>query len=90
MKYAVQVFHLYTRRWTAGGGQAGHRGGGGAQKCVSFSVMACDPIALEFGVTVISRHRPWACPKRAPHFQVEALGIINLRNLYTVGGEEAV
>lgn len=30
------------------------------------------PIALEFGVTVINRHRPWACPKRAPHFQVGA------------------
>lgn len=39
-------------------------------------LLLCDgrnrPIALEFGGTVINRHRPWACPKRAPHFQVGA------------------
>lgn len=39
-------------------------------------LLLCDgcngPIALEFGVTVINHHRPWACPKLAPHFQVSA------------------
>lgn len=37
-------------------------------------LLLCDgcngPIALEFGVTVINHHRPWACPKLAPHFQI--------------------
>lgn len=37
-------------------------------------LLLCDscngPIALEFGVTVINHHRPWACPKLASHFQI--------------------
>lgn len=39
-------------------------------------LLLCDgcngPIALEFCVTVINRHRPWASPKLAPHFQISA------------------
>lgn len=46
------------------------------------------PIALEFGVTVINRHRPWACPKRAPHFQVGAGDHQLAESLHGWRGEE--
>lgn len=35
----------------------------------------CDgPVALEFGITVINCHQPWAHSKLAPHFQICAGG----------------
>lgn len=44
--------------------------------CSEVCLLLCDgcngPIALEFGVTVINHHRPWASPKLAPHFQISA------------------
>ena len=46
------------------------------------------PIALEFGVTVINRHRPWACPKRAPQFQVGAGGHQLAESLHSWRGKE--
>ena len=46
------------------------------------------PIALEFGVTVINRHRPWACPKRAPQFQVGAGGHQLAESLHGWRGKE--
>ena len=53
-------------------------------------LLLCDgcngPIALEFGVTVINHHRPWACPKLAPHFQI-GTGDCQLLE-FLVGGEE--
>lgn len=44
--------------------------GGRSEVCLLLCDGCNGPIALEFGVTVINRHRPGACPKLAPHFQI--------------------
>lgn len=83
--------HLYTRRWTAGGEEQeeGHRGGRGAQKCVSFSVIAATvPSPLSLASQSLTATVRGPAPSMPRIFR-SALGIINLRNLYTVGEEKS-
>lgn len=73
----------------AGGEQAGHRGGRGAQKCVSFSVMAATaPSPLSLASQSLTATVRGPAPS-VPRIFRSALGIINLRNLYTVGEEKS-
>lgn len=88
MKYAVQVFIC-----THGGGRQGaSRRDTEVAGRSEVRLLLCNgrngPIALEFGVTVINRHRPWACPKRAPHFQVGAGDHQLAESLHGWRGEE--
>jgi hypothetical protein len=44
--------------------------GGGSEVCLLLCDGSDGAVALELGLTVINHHRPWACPKLAPHFQI--------------------
>lgn len=46
--------------------------GGGSEVRLLFCDGGDGAVTLELGITVINRHRPWACPKLAPHFQIGA------------------
>lgn len=54
--------------------EASEVAGGRSEVCLLLCDGCYGPIALEFGVTVINHHRPWACPKLAPHFQISTGG----------------
>ena len=83
---------MYTGR-----GRRGRRGRGGGEASrwqgrSEVRLLLCDscnaPVTLEFGVTVIYRHRPWGRPKLAPRVQIGAGGRQLLEFLHGWRGKE--
>lgn len=68
MKYAFRCSLIHPGKEKEA--EASEVAGGHSEVCLLLCDGGNGPIALEFGVTVINHHRPWACPKLASHFQI--------------------